>query len=267
MIGPRVGARAFGPVVGPAVGVGTNELAPGGIPGVTRDGTSNVYTPNTAGEMTAFSTAIGTSIPAANHLWRLQEAAGNPADTIGAKTMTASGVAYQKSIVGWTRKAIGGPGTATNTNFFNAAMVDTATTSFAVLMLAQFANPTGGLRSFLSYGVPALQCPMSTAKIRLREGASITDSSSNHDGAVRPFFIVFNVTASSLKLYTDLEKLSVTFSASSGTTLQAFTSTTVDTGSNDFLWMAAWDGAAAETVTDAQAKTYITGMGYSPPWS
>ncbi len=239
----------------------------GGLSSVSIDGTSGKYAPNSAIEWAAFLPGVGSAMAMPDHLWRLQETAGNLADSIGSKTLSVSSSVLNKAIAGWSRVAVGGPGSATNTSFLNGSMVDTSTTSFAVFTYARFDTPGASVRSFITYATPAMQLPATTNKVRLREGGSLVDSANAHNSTVHPFLFVFNVTAQTVMLYTDLEKMSVTWSASSGSGLQCFTSTTVDVGVNDFLYMSAWDGPNAETATTAEAKKFITGLGYTPPWS
>jgi hypothetical protein len=253
--------------VGIRVGIGSGLSAGDPRSGVTQDATSLIYTPNTAAEWTTFLAAISSSLAAPDHLWRLQEASGHPADSIGSKTLTATTAGnapgYQRAITGWTRKAIGGPGSVA-ANLSNTAMVNTATTSFIVFLLARSATATVALRSVCSYGSPAIQQPMS-AKTRFRLGASITDSTLDHAGAtVHPYLFAHNVTGSTCKLYSDLEKITATFGASVGSTMTLTGSTAAEPSAADFLYACAWDAA---TITDAEAKGLIRGLGYAPTWT
>ncbi len=251
---------------------GFNPTCDDSIPGVTRDSTSRVYTPGSFAEWETFLAALGDEapdLPPPEHLWLLQEASGNPVDTIGGKTLTATGggnaPAYQRTIPGWSRKAIGGPGIAANSSLSNTLMVNTATTSFLVLLLARSA-PATVLRSICAYGTPAIQQPVSN-KTRFRLGASIVDSTNDHAGAtVHPYLFAFSVSISTCKLYTDLEKITLTFSASAGSVLTLQCASASDATAADFLYAAAWDASSGDTI-DSEAKKLITGLGFNPPWS
>jgi hypothetical protein len=253
--------------VGLEVGLDPTCGGSGPPPVFTSDATSGKATPISSAEWTALLAVAGSSVIAPSHLWLLQEASGTAADVYGLKPLTATNVAYQKPIAGWSRLAIGGPGTAIASSLTNATMVDTSTTSFAVLAYVRFDPSPTVVRAMITYGTPTVQEPAATNKVRLREGGSLIDSTNNHNGTVHPFLFVFNVTAQTVRLYTDLEKLSVTWSSSAGSVLTLTGSIATDATFTDFLYAAAWDGVAAEAITDVEAKKIITTLGYSPPWS
>lgn len=204
-----------------------------------------------------------------DHLWLMQESSGNPADSIGSKNFTAStglnSPSYQKTIPGWSRKAIGGPGTLINSTLTNTSMVNTATTSFLVMALVRFDTPTVTLRNAMTYGNTSVQEPSSTGKLRLRLGGSLQDTAAVHGGSdVHIVWFTYNISDSLVEMFTDLNRVSVTFSSSTGSTLQLTTSTVADSGSTDFLGVAAWDDT--EVSSDTIKATSI-GMGFAPPWS
>lgn len=229
----------------------------------TTDSVSGKAAPNSTAEWTSFLTSISSALAAPQHLYLLQEASGVAVDSIGASNLTASNVAYQKSISGWSRKAIGGAsqiaGTLTNTT-----ILDTAANSFLLFCYLRFDAATLATRGLVTFGVPLLQIP--GAQIRLREGASLASTVNNHDITVHPIVMAFNNANQTIKLYSDLEKLSVTWSASSGTAFTLTVSAAADPGLSDFLYSAMWTGSAAET-TDAEVKKLITGLGFSPSWT
>lgn len=237
---------------------------------VARDSTSGIFVPASATEWDVFRAAKGVSIPTPNHLWLMQEVAGNPADSIGTglglRPLTATGAgntpAYQKVIAGWSRRAIGGPGAA-NASLSNTSMVNTATGDFLVLTYLSSEAATGALRNIQAYGLPAIQQPLS-GKTRFRLSASITDTTADHAGPVRPYVFAFSSTTGYCKMYSDLEKIVATYSASSGTNLLLQCATASDTTAANFLYCAAWDGAV---VTDAQVKTLLQSLGWTIPWT
>jgi hypothetical protein len=232
----------------------------------TTDATSGKATPSSAAEWTAFLSSISSALSAPQHLWLMQEPSVAAADSIGSKTLTVSNVLFGKPIAGWARMAIGGPEALIASSLSNASMVSTGTSSFMVLVYARFDPSPAVLRAMITYGTPVVQTPALTNKVRLREGGSLVDSSGAHNATVHPFLFAFNVTASTVRLYTDLEKLSVTYSTSTGSSLTLTTSLVSDITATDFLYGAAWDGVAGE-INDAEAKKLITGLGYSPPWT
>lgn len=237
-----------------------------GTPAFSTDSTSGKAVPTNSTEWLSFLALAGSLIPPPQHVWQMQEVSGTLADSIGTNVLTVSNATYNKTITGWTRKAVGGNGAAVTGQVRNLAMADTATTSVLVLIYAQYVVSPTALRSLLLYGTPTLQIPAVTQKVRLREGAALLDSTLAHDATIHPFLFAFNVTNSTCKVYTDLEKLSIAYSASVGTALTLSTSSTSDTSITDFVYGAAWEGINAET-TDAEAKKLITALGYSPPWT
>jgi len=237
----------------------------GGGPTFTSDATSGKPVPQNSTEWSSFLSSIGSAIPVPGHLWLMQETSGTLADSIGASALTVSNSAYNKSISGWSRKAMGGSGAIVGT-LRNLAMADTALNSFLVFMFARYDTSASALRAILQYGSPTVQTPAVTQKVRLREGANLLDSTNAHDATIHPFLLAYNQTNSTMKMYTDLEKLSVTFSASVGNFLTFTTSAAADTSSSDFIYAACWEGGISET-TDAEAKKLITGFGFTPPWS
>lgn len=72
---------------------------------VTKDAASGKYFPASATEWSNFSDCVGVTW-APFLLWLLQEASGNPADSIGAFGATANSLNYQQAVTGYTRKAI-----------------------------------------------------------------------------------------------------------------------------------------------------------------
>lgn len=227
----------------------------------TTDATSGKVVPASTSEWSSLLSAQGIgTLSAPTHIWKMQEASGNVLDSGASTNLTTSNVLYQKAVTGWSRKAIGGTGSSAGT--ITGALVNTGTTSFVLLTYARFDTATLALRNFVSYGTPVLQLPDN--HIRLREGAALASTVNDHSTTVHPLLLCYNITASTLKLYTDLEKLAITFSVASGTTFQLTTSSATDPGFSDFLYSAAWDGG--ET-TDADAKKLITGLGYSPSWT
>lgn len=231
------------------------------------DGTSGKPVPDNAGEWSNFLTSFSSVLSVPQHLWKFQESSGNNLDSVGSGNLTVTNSSYQKVIAGWSRFAMGGPGTAVTGTLRNLAMANTATTSYLIFAFGRFDTPTASLGAFVSYGSPTVQLPAITNKVRLREGGNLLDSTNNHNSTVHPFLLSYNISNSTVKLYTDLEKISITFTTSVGTSLSFATANTGDTGSRDFLYAASWEGAAAEVITDAEAKKLITAFGFSPPWS
>lgn len=263
MIGVRAGLRT-GLRGGLAAGLGADPLTPtagGGAVGfTTKDATSNIFVPATASEFTS----AGFTAP--NNLWLCQEPSGNLVDTIGGKTLTAAGTpAYQQTIAGWARKAVGATGAAANQTFVNATMADTSVTSVAFLLYALINQPvSGGQRCF--HGAAsgnAFESVAGSKVIRLRNGANAGNGTLDHTTAVHPILVVHDITHSANVIYSEIEKKSITFGAAAGVTFQLQVGLAADTTSNtQVLWMASWNGAAAE-FTDTTAKALLQALAWT----
>jgi hypothetical protein len=243
---------------------GMNYPPSGGAPQFASDAVSGKATPANATEWTAFLASFGSALSAPQHLWLHQEASGNSLDTIGARPFTAASVVYQKPVTGWARLAMSGAASTTS-SLTDSNAVSTNTTSFLWFSYVR-TDPATTLRTLVNYGTTFVQVPDAT-HLRLRTGGNTATSTGAYNGStVHPVLFAYNFTNSTLTMYTDLEKLTVTFLASTGHVNVLAPSTTADTAVSDFLYSASWDGVAGET-TDAEAKKLITAFGYSPPWT
>lgn len=261
MIGPRVGIVA-GPRVGIAAGISADHIAPpaGNAGFTTKDATSNIFVPATAAEFTSAGFAAPSS------LWQCQEPSGNLVDTIGGKTLTASGSpAYQQAVASWARKAVGASGGASNQLFSNATMADVSVKSVAFLLYVLINQPvSSGQRCF--HGAAsgnAFEGVAASKVIRLRNGANAGNGTLDHTTAVHPILVVHDITNSVNVIYSDIEKKSITYGVVAGTTFQLQVGLAADTTSNtQALWMASWNGSSAE-FTDATAKALLQALGWT----
>jgi hypothetical protein len=276
-IGPKVGPR-----IGPAVGVSADPIAPdggggggGGIPGVTRDASSQIYVPASAGEWTAFRSATGISASNPDSLWLCQEAAGNLADSIGALTLTATGtVEYQQAAAGWSRQGVRlTDGTTEKFVAASAVGPSPATTSQAWLFIVALPATAANARS-----VMGLNCAVGATRfvaIHLNASGGIrancvgvnVDDVTSHSSMVVPILLKYDRTNSEAKIYTSLVKVAGTYSAGVVDGDKGIGSAATAACASTTLYGAMWSGAAAEALTDANAKALLTAMGWSPPWS
>lgn len=273
MIGSRLGSITQ-PLLGSAVGsISDDEGLSDPFAGITVDSGLDWRLPNNSVEWAILRSATVGTWRMPNHLWLLQEASGNPADTLGTglglRNLTATTAAaaplYQQTIPGVTRKFITGNGALNNCNLSNTSMVNTATGSYAWLGVVRSDQATV-LRNVVVYGSPTFSQP-ANKKFRLRLNASLQNTTADHTDTVQLVFVVYNLAASTIKMYTPLEKLEVAFSASVASTLTLQLSATGDTTIAYFGYSAAWDQASAE-FTDAQAKNLMEGiLKFSVPWS
>lgn len=265
MIGPRVGAKV-GPRVGPAVGAAADELSASAI---ARDATSNIYVPANVSEWTALMALAGLSTGNPSAVYGFQDASGNPADSVGTFTLTASGtgLSYQNAVTGWSRKAINttsaGTGALTSTA---AGLPDPATTS--VLILSYVNVSSSVLAGIHGYGAVATRQAMEatvTPRIQAVSGANTAVGTVSPINAVRPLVTRYNFTASTAMGASDQEKLVPTFTSTTTKNL-VYGNFGRACAAAQYLYSAVFFGAAAE-LTDAQVKTLLTTLGWSIPWT
>lgn len=230
------------------------------------DATSGIAVPASAAEWTAFIASKGLSVSVPDALWLMQEASGNAADSIGSFTLTAggTGLAYQQAVSGWSRKAItftdGGTGQLKSTS---ASLPDISTTSQLTLVIA-LVSTIGGTRNFVTQGTTksALNLTNAAPRVRVASSSNSTDGALDPTVGVKPFVLGTNRTAGSTTGYTDVEKLSPTFST-------AVTGKTACIGANSangpgaaVLYACEWHAAKAE-LTDANVKALLQALGFT----
>ena len=214
------GTATISATVGAIVG---SEVVTVTEPAVTvpRDGPLNVYVPATAEHWTA----RGIAVP--DHAWSCQAGSGNLVADIGSLALVPGGtVAYSQAVAGWTRLAVAT--TETSNSRFSAAAgagPNPAATSVAWLVYAGF-SANGAAREFLMGAE-------STSDLRLDifggatpgfrvNCAGVTSNSvgtGHADGLIRPYLLVYNRTAGTVRAYAvdpgtgTIETISGTYSA------------------------------------------------------
>ncbi len=273
-VGLRIGAK-IGARFGPAIGVGPDPLqaASGGISGVSRDATSNVYVPASATEWTTFLAAVSLNgiIAVPDALWLFQEASGNPADSIASFTLTASGApSYQQTVSGWTRKAITfADGNAGSLASASASLPDLSAGSMMTLGYITLPAATpAGTRNLISEGTdatPAFANVTNVPRLFAKSGANTASGTLSPMNAVRPITVRHNLTASTMVAFSDAEKVTPTFGVTAtGKALKfgAAANTAINGGP---LYGCSWFNANAE-VSDANLKLLLQGLGWTILW-
>ncbi len=226
----------------------------------TVDATSGIYVPISAAEYTA----LGITAPAS--IWTCQETSGDLDDKVGILDLVAANSpTYQNSITGWTKKAVGGVPGSFNCRF-SVAGPDVAATSVLLMAYVHVTSGTTATLQFFECGDVRVQQLAGTDTIRARNTSNGADTVNAHTG-VTLIILMHDLTNSRTRLFTQLEKLTVTYAASSGTNLQMSPSAGAEpVGHFKFLYAAIWTGSDAE-LSDAQAKARAQGLGWSIPWS
>lgn len=277
MIGLRIGP-AVAPRIGPAFGLGLDELTAGINPmaGVARDATSLKYLPQDAAQWNTTRAAAGilTGNPSALHLF--QESTGNPADVFGTFTLTKTGtVDYQQSVTGWATKGIGtrGGNTAGIMQTTNTSLPNINTTSMLALLYCALPANVPANRSVAAFGPTfgSQVCAwlVSSTNKKLRAVADPNTATGIDDGAgVRPLVLKIDRTAGNYTLYSDLEKLSPTLTSTPTGKALIYGGDNTQTNWPDavtYLYSAVFFAAAAE-LTDALVRALLQVLGWNPLW-
>lgn len=263
MIGPRAGVRV-GAKVGLAGGPGEDPIGSLGI-AVTRDATSNIYTPVSSTEWATFRAAFGLSVATPDSLWLLNESSGNPADTIGSLPLTAAGtVTYQQAASGWTRTGVGLTD-GVNSQFATTAagLPNANAASQTVMIIATATTASAGNRQVYVGPNNSLRIIGGTPRFSVTAIASTASGAVSPMNAVRPWIYKHDFTNSTQTGYTDQEALTIAFTAIAGKALR-IGSTSVSFG-GVALYACAWYNANAE-ISDANIRSLLQAMGFSVAW-
>lgn len=182
--------------------------------------------PANASEWAAFLTAHqitfgGVAAPTPGYQWGFQDLSGNISAQIGGKALTISNTpAYQLAIPGRTRLGIGASGNAQTQSASNTTMPNI--NAHSVLLLGDgIFNTTATNREQMAWGgagLNALQVGGGTSKARKRTGSNSANTTRDHANVLRPYACFRDLTSRD-ELYSDIEKLSLTWASSAGGTV------------------------------------------------
>lgn len=237
---------------------------------VDQDATSGIYVPSTAAQFTA----LGITAP--QHLYLCQEASGDLADSIGGVTWVANASpTYQQAVTGWTRKAVRTGNGSVGQRFTAGSGVGPSpgSTSVAILAYVDITASTAS-RWVMGMGASATDCGayVTSAGILGTQVISTnnTATSDARTGGVRPILLVFDRAGTLVKLFSDQDAHSGTYSASVGDGqkgIGAFDGDLNAAGA-DYLWACMFSGASAAALSaNATAKSYLQALGWTIPWS
>jgi hypothetical protein len=237
---------------------------------VTRDATSNIYCPASSAEWTQVMGVAGITSGGPSLLWLCQEASGNLADSIGVATgtVTGTGIAYRQAVSGWTRLAFKTTDTGSGkAQTVDASLPDVGTASMLLMSYVQIQAAPAAVRGVQGIGNNLVSRVSTTPRAQVLANATTVTGGSAPTGAVRPWVLQHNETASAQRLFTDQEKLSPAFQSGVTGKACAIGAYSPATGPSAlYVYTTAFFGAAAE-LTDAQVKTLLQTLGWSIPWS
>ena len=242
----------------------TARAAASGI-AVSRDATSGIYLPASSTEWATFRAAFSLTAPAPDSLWLLQEASGNPVDTIGGLTLTAAGtVTYNQAATGWTRTGVGlADGVNSQFATTSASLPNANAASQTVLMLGTVTTSSARNRQVYTGPNNSLRIIGGTPRFSVTAIASTASGSARPLNAVRPRIYTHDCTGSVQKGYTDQEALGITYTAIAGKVMRIGSTAAAPGGV--FLYACAWYNANAE-ISDANIKALLQAMGFTIAW-
>lgn len=250
---------------------------------VESDATSGAYLPATNAEWTTMLTSIGGGIANPTEFWRFGALASGNAPGVNAliDLTTLNAPLYQQSVAGWSTKAVSwGEGTTKGFASTDADLPDMGTEDALVLLYVALTTPIAG-RNVLQLGTPSasrssVEAINTGPFLRTFQGGTVTNGSAavGTFSGVRAILFKVDRTNTAIRVYTDVEKISPVWDvdglgkaiaigagAAGGSPLLSCAASV--------LYMAIWKGAGAR-ISDAQAKSLITGLGngvWSPPWT
>ena len=270
MTGPR--NIRVGPRTGPRVGLVGDSA---GIPGVTRDATNLNYYPASASEWTALLSFASLATGNPNSTWTCQESSGNLLDSINTVHLTpqVAGHLYQQTVTGASRKGVRGVDGTSNQRWDNTTNAPNANlTSVGLLMFIAFpAAPAtiSGIAQPVGTTADGTLRWATGGQLRLLSGGTAANLSNSVANRQTWVYFQHNRTAGTVKVYTDQEKFSGTYSLpASGTNalLGGSGGAAGPISAATYAYAAEFTGAAAEH-SDAQVKTLLQTLGATIPWT
>lgn len=238
-----------------------------GIAGVTRDALNGNYYPANATEWNNLLAAAGDGAGGPGSAWLMQQAAGNAADTIGSVTLTASGTAmlYEQGVPGAARKCIRGIDGTANQKFVNSTTApNPSLTSTMLVMFLDIPSTPAAVRDVAFFASNSDLRYNSSGKLRV-VGSVNTDGAATPGASQRWVVLQNNITAGSLKVFTDQEVITGSWVLPTSLTMIALGGQSAPAGAVGYAYAAEFSGAAAER-SQAQIKTLLTTLGATIPW-
>lgn len=234
------------------------------------DATSGKGVPLTQAEVNSALAAAGMSSKTLAHSWGFQDlASGDIAATVGTNLTTTGTLDPQTARAGWTRKAMRYTATAGERSVLAAGVSPNPGTE-SVLWIYYVDFTAAAAANFLvatNSANPLRQMMTAAGLLRIHVNGVNTDGASDHAaGGVRPIVLLFDRTNSRAMLYSDLEKITGTYSAGVTDGTKGIGMAGASPLAGDVLWMLTFAGANAEW-SDANVKSFLTALGWSIPWS
>lgn len=245
---------------------------------VTSDATSGKYLPQDLTEWNALLTGIGSTMSAPDAMWRCQEPSGSLFPSIGEILLapSANAPSYRQAVAGWSTLAVTFPDGSIRQFFSTTGSLPNLATDdmFTIAYVAFPASAPSVGRNVMQMGTgnntnADMVVLATSGKTRTASGANTNTSTSTTtcDGAVHFVGLLNDRTNSRARGYTDLDKMTPTFSTSvTGRQLAIGFSNAGFSLAEGVLYIASWFNANAR-VSDADVKLLAEGLGFTIPWS
>ncbi len=232
------------------------------------DATSKIGVPATAQEWRDVLTSAGLTPDAPANLWLMQETSGALADTIGTIPLVpVNNVSYDNAVAGWTRHALGTIDADGDQGWRSNGTGNLNGTSYTILLYAAVQALPAVPRSLAGVGAasdhryaavgPTLFSARSTAG---SAGVGVAAPGTT----VHPLLIEVNVSGTpQYAIYTDKEKITAPYVAPTGLgNLVMIGAAGFGSPNARYLYAAMWKGTGAQ-LTDANAKSLLTRLGWT----
>lgn len=242
---------------------------------VDRDATSLIRCPSSLTQwqdFAAYHVAIGTvDFPnvTPTSLWLCHEASGNLIDVIGGVTLTLAGAGhlFQQTVTGWSRKAVQTVDGTSGQKWINSTTASNPNTTDTI-MFAYLGVPAGSpavSRDVMGKATTDDLRFNSTGRLRPTFGAA-ADMGTDNRGTVVFAANQVNNTGAVSACYTSTDKHIGTYALPASAPLSWLGGQTALASGMQYLLAGELTGAGGR-LTSAQMKSFITALGFAPPWA
>jgi hypothetical protein len=232
------------------------------------DGTSKKGVPAAAFEWLDMLRAVDLQSVPPNHVWLMQESIGPLADSVGAVTLDPlNAPSYRNAVPGWSRAAVGTYDTVANQGFITTNTGNLNGPSYLLLLYVAVIGTPSSERSLAGIGSGNDHRYVSLTATPTFKGTGIgvtpTTGTVNPMTTVHPLVVSINPAKLSYIVYTDQEKLSVSWVGTGGAgPLLIVGNAIVGSAAARYLYGAMWTGPGAE-LDDSQVKKLLQGLGWT----
>jgi hypothetical protein len=239
------------------------------VPTWSVDSKSGKGVPTDTNQWAKLVVAYGLPTAAPDHLWLMQESSGSLGDVVSGATLAVkNNPTYSNAVTGWSRNAVATPDVTNDEGFQSTTLGNLDGTSYALLLYVAIGAAPGVERSVCGIGAGndhryVAITPTPRYKATGLGSVVPTTGLANPSTTVHPVLLKVDETHQSYVVYTDIEKLPVTWVATGGLgPLLVIGSASVGSANTQYLYGALWSGAHAE-LDDAAVKKLLQGLGWT----